>query len=147
MQCCRNPNYPGYPAQGGKGVSIDQEWQDFIPFLRDMGPMPEGCNALVRLDPKIHYCKHNCKWGFARRGRPRSDKEKPITKKTKKNRIKEPKVVCVTLEKDHVEFIKQQALALSRETGQFVETNDLIREALQKAFPAPKQFDMFGNKR
>lgn len=112
-----------------------------------MGAMPEGCNALIRIDSALDYSKFNCKWGFAKQGRPPKNKEKPIAKKTKRSRIKEPKVVCITLEKDHVEYIKSQAIALSRETSQFVETNDMIRTALEKAFPYPKQFDMFGNRK
>lgn len=108
--------------------------------------MPSACNGIIRLDKNLEFCKINCKWGYVKQGRPALNKEKnDIKKLTKRNRIKDPKVVCITLEKDHVEFIKRQALLLTQQTGEFVETNDLIRLALQKAFPAPKICDMFGN--
>jgi len=49
------------------------------------------------------------------------------------------------LEKDLVDFIKNQALQRSVNEGFYVEPNELIREALQKAFPTPKHYDMFGD--
>lgn len=110
-----------------------------------MGEMPADCNALVRLDPKIHFCKHNCKWGYVRQGRPRASDEKTSSKITKKSRIKNPKTLCITIEQGHYDYIKKQALMRSQETGQIVQPNDLIREGLQRQFPCPKLYDLFGN--
>ena len=51
------------------------------------------------------------------------------------------------MNREHYHFIKKQALAKSSATGDLVTANDLMRDALEKAFPAPKQFDMFGGKK
>lgn len=112
-----------------------------------MGEMPADCNALIRLDKKIHFCKHNCKWGYVRQGRPRVTSEKPAMKATKKRRIKNPKTLCMTIEKEHYEYIRKQAQARSNESGQIVQPNDIIREALEKAFPCPELFDLFGSRK
>jgi hypothetical protein len=112
-----------------------------------MGEMPANCNALIRLDKNIHYCKHNCKWGYVRQGRPRVTSEKSPSKITKKKRIKNPKTLCMTIEKEHYEFIRKQAQLRSNEAGEIIQANDIIREALQKAFPCPELFDLFGGRR
>lgn len=143
-QNCQQKNYPGYRNHGAKGITFDLAWSDFIPFLQDMGEMPTDCNALIRLDPKIHYCKHNCKWGFVRQGRPRVGKEKPAGKVTKKKRLKDPHTLCMTIEKKHYEYIARMALLQSQESGKIIHPNDIIRDALVKAFPCPELYDLFG---
>ena len=112
-----------------------------------MGTMPAECNALVRLDKDLDYCKVNCQWGFVRQGRPRSGVKKPEGKITKRKRIKNPKTLCVTLEQKHYDYIVKQALLKSAETGEIVQPNELIREALVKAFPSPELYDLFGGKK
>ena len=112
-----------------------------------MGEMPQNCNALVRIDKHVHFCKHNCKWGFVSQGRPRTGEQRPASKVTKKKRIKNPKTICFTIEEEHYEFIKKQALMLSSQNGSIVQPNDIIREALQKAFPCPQLFDLFGTRK
>jgi len=77
-----------------------------------------------------------------RAGRPSIEKKE--SKKKSRSTISNPKSICLVLEKDHLDFIKKQALQLSVQEGTYIEPNQLIREALQKAFPTPKQFDMFG---
>ena len=62
--------------------------------------------------------------------------------------MKNPVSICLVLEKDHLDFIKKQALHRSVNEGILMEANQLIREALIKQFPTPKQYNMFGeNKR
>ncbi|PWU06771.1 MAG: hypothetical protein C5B43_01275 [Verrucomicrobia bacterium] len=74
------------------------------------------------------------------------EKKQKIDKK-KRTIFKNKKTICLSLEKDHLDFIKSQALQRSLQQGCLIEANQLIREALQNAFPAPKQFDMFGARR
>lgn len=109
-----------------------------------MGEMPPNCNALIRIDKKVHYCKHNCKWGFAAQGRPRVSEERPPKKVTTRKRIKNPKTICVNLEQKHYEYIQKMAIMQTTQTGAIVQANDLIREALVKAYPCPELYDLFG---
>lgn len=112
-----------------------------------MGEMPEGANALIRIDKTLHYCKHNCKWGFVSQGRPRVANPRPPGKVTKKKRIKKPKTLCITLEQEHYDYIHKMALVKTQQDGELVHPNDLIREALVKAFPCPEIYDLFGNRK
>lgn len=122
-----------------------KEWQDSFPqFLADMGPMPLNCNGLIQLDKKLEFNKFNCKWTFRHKGRKEIPKEPKIKKQTSK--IKNPKSICLVMEKEHFNFIKDQAMQISLKKGEYVQPNQLIREALQKAFPVPQLFDMFGTK-
>lgn len=109
--------------------------------MKDMGPRPEDCTGIQLLDETKDFSKYNCKWTKNNQGRPkitRQDVEKP-----KKVVIKNPKNICLVLEKDLFEYIKRQALHRSVQEGTLIETNELIREALYQCFPMPKQMDMF----
>lgn len=114
--------------------------------MQDLGPMPDRCNGLMRLDETKDFCKENCLWGRKAAGRHPVSKE-ARQKRSNWGKVKNPKSICLVLEKDHLDFIKSQALQKSVQAGHFIEPNDLIREALQKAYPAPKQFDMFGDRK
>lgn len=80
----------------------------------------------------------------ANSGRKPKDK-KFLGKKPIQKPIKKPKNICLVIEQDLHDFIKAQAIHKSNEEGQLIEANELIREALRKAFPCPSQGDMFGS--
>ncbi len=105
--------------------------------------MPTTCNGIALLDENHDFCKINCKWTKKNAGRHPKPAGTPKTP-TSRAKLKNPKSICLVMEKDHLEFINRQAMHRSLEEGVCVETNEMIREALQKAFPMPKQFDMFG---
>lgn len=56
--CVTNPNYPYY---GGRGISFDPRWRDFVAFFSDLGPRSEGL-TLDRIDPDADYSASNCRW-------------------------------------------------------------------------------------
>jgi hypothetical protein len=145
--CCYNEKFSYFSKYGGSGVIVCDEWkEDFLKFLEDMGNMPDLCNGISMIDPKLKvFCKQNCKWDRKKSGRTPHPKIKDM-KKTKKAKIKNPKAICLVLEADHIDYIRKQALQKSIQEGFFIEPCQLIREALQKAFPCPTQFDMFGDK-
>lgn len=125
-----------------------EEWKNsFARFLKDMGgKMPDGCNTIALRDETKDFCRANCYWTFSNRG-PKSIDQKKTDKAYKKkcrSSIKNPKSIFLTLEKEHVDYIRSQALQMSMSRGVYIEANQLIREALVKAFPLPSQYDMFG---
>lgn len=115
-----------------------------------MGQIPELCNGIKRIDETKDFCKINCEWGKTSKGRkqiPKAIKKKDKATACPKDKIKNPVSICLVLEKDVMDFIRAQAIYKSQQEGTLIEPNSLIREAVYKAFPAPKQFDMFGAKR
>lgn len=58
---CLNPAYKDYRNYGGRGITIDPRWDDFLVFLQDMGPRPEG-TTLGRKDNDRGYFPDNCRW-------------------------------------------------------------------------------------
>lgn len=92
------------------------------------------------LDRSKGYQKHNCKWGKVTRG------PIPGSQRTgKPESLVKPVRLCFSINKDHFEFIKKQALAKSTDQGSIITVQQVIREALVKAFPCPSTHDMFGD--
>ena len=136
---CKNPSFIGYDKYGGKGISICKEWDNFDDFLKDMGKCPEDCNAILRIDDSKDFFKLNCRWGFVGEGRPKTR----VVKKNKRKLMKNPYLITVRIEKDYVDFLKNQAIHKSLENKKVYTLSDIIKDALNKFCPAPKQIDMF----
>lgn len=106
------------------------------------------CNGIALIDETKPFCKLNCKWVFKRKGRKKLDSTKRLEEKKNSNKkngkLVNPISICLSMEKDQLDYIKKQALTESIQKGQYVEANELIRQAIQKVFPMPTNFDMFG---
>ena len=79
-QRCENSGHPDYPAYGGRGITVDPRWDDFLTFLADMGPRPHG-TSLDRIDNERGYGPGLCRWATpteqARNRRPPTRRVKP----------------------------------------------------------------------
>ena len=63
VQRCHNENHDHYVDYGGRGITMCDEWRnDFMVFLRDMGPRPSAKHTLDRKENDKGYCKDNCRW-------------------------------------------------------------------------------------
>jgi hypothetical protein len=58
---CLNVWHPKFPGYGGRGITIDPRWDEFLLFVEDMGERPLG-TTLDRKDNSKGYCKDNCRW-------------------------------------------------------------------------------------
>ena len=59
---CRDPKHKYYKNYGGRGVGIDDpRWNEYPPFLVDMGERPPG-GELHRKNNDKGYSKENCMW-------------------------------------------------------------------------------------
>lgn len=64
IQRCENPNNPGWPAYGGRGIKVCDRWHSFELYdadLRSLGPKPLGA-SLDRVDNNGDYELSNVKW-------------------------------------------------------------------------------------
>lgn len=59
---CTNKNNASYSRYGGRGVSVDPEWQDLQRFIADMGNHPGGGLTLERVNNDLGYSAENCVW-------------------------------------------------------------------------------------
>jgi hypothetical protein len=59
---CFQVKHSGYSNYGGRGITMCEEWRnDFLTFLRDMGPRPYG-RSLDRINNDGNYEPGNCRW-------------------------------------------------------------------------------------
>ena len=58
---CYDVKTINFNKYGGRGISVCDDWHDFINFYNDMGERPKGM-SLDRIDNNKGYYKDNCRW-------------------------------------------------------------------------------------
>lgn len=61
MRRCYNKTDKDYKKYGEQGISVCEEWHDYLSFSKDMGE-PIGNQTLDRINPYGNYSKDNCRW-------------------------------------------------------------------------------------
>jgi hypothetical protein len=102
--------------------------------------MPADCNALELAPNSKIFSKETCQWTFKAKGRKGSS-----TKKAKTSA--KTKAVCLVLDINQYDLIKEKAIQESKRTGKSKSMTMVIRESLRKSFPFLEQKDMFDNER
>lgn len=60
---CFDRNNPAFSHYGGRGITMCAEWaNDFLAFVRDMGPRPSSAHSLDRVNNDGNYEPTNCRW-------------------------------------------------------------------------------------
>jgi hypothetical protein len=61
---CKNPNCVDYPTYGGAGITVADEFEDFLRFYAEVGDPPNdgGKYSIDRLNPNLGYCPGNIRW-------------------------------------------------------------------------------------
>lgn len=64
---CRNPKALDFPAYGGRGINICDEWFDsFESFLAGVGPAPSPAHSVDRIQGGSGYQPGNVRWATAK---------------------------------------------------------------------------------
>ena len=67
VQRCDNADRKDYKYYGGRGITYEKRWGNFVEFFKDMGDPPKDQLtgerlSLDRKDNSGNYCKDNCRW-------------------------------------------------------------------------------------
>ena len=67
LQRCENPNRIKYPAYGGRGIKVCEEWHDYTVF-RDWAITHGYSDSLTldRINNDGNYEPCNCRWATAK---------------------------------------------------------------------------------
>jgi hypothetical protein len=59
---CHSQSNAGYHLYGGRGITVCDRWNAFVPFWEDMGPTWQRGLSLERVNNDLGYQPDNCRW-------------------------------------------------------------------------------------
>ena len=59
---CNNAKDPRYKDYGGRGITYDPKWENFLGFWKDMHQGYADNLSIDRINVNGNYCKKNCRW-------------------------------------------------------------------------------------
>ena len=59
---CDSPANASYQYYGGRGITYEPRWVDFVAFLADMGERPSLDHSIDRIDGTGNYVPGNVRW-------------------------------------------------------------------------------------
>lgn len=62
VQRCTQDTHPAWGRYGGRGITVCEQWLDFLTFLADVGPRPSPQHSLERLRVNDGYLPGNVVW-------------------------------------------------------------------------------------
>lgn len=62
---CNNQRHAKWKHYGGRGIRVCARWQEFMPFLEDVGCRPSDKHSLDRIDNNRDYELGNVRWATA----------------------------------------------------------------------------------
>src|SRR5690242_15934570 len=75
----KRPTFKSFKRYGALGITICPEWESFSHFYREMGAMPENCNALDIVNGQKIFSKANCGWVTNTEGKKAKGKKKAVS--------------------------------------------------------------------
>lgn len=63
---CTNPNHKDWQYYGGKGITVCEQWKDYVQFSTDMGLRPSRYHSIDRRNSNLNYSPENCYWATSK---------------------------------------------------------------------------------
>jgi hypothetical protein len=79
LSSCRNPRSKRYKDNGARAIRVDTRWNDFVPFLLDVGLRPARGFVLTRVNPNEHFTPNNTAW--------RTTSQQPLRKRPRNSKL------------------------------------------------------------
>ena len=106
-----------------------------------MGPIPDECTFVIRLNADLPYSKTNCVWGRQKIG-AREKKNGGVRRQQKKKEKKNPHIMIqIQIDENFLAFLKKKAIQLSIQQKRRQNSHDIIRSVLFEKFKSEYEIE------